>query len=161
MGAIQPLEPRLFSQIEVSGHRGSCWLWNGVKDDHGYGKMSLNGHEERVHRIMYKLVNGEIPNGLFVLHRCDTPACVNPDHLFVGTQKDNMQDCIKKGRFNAKGPTAEQSGTAKLTQREVNHIRFFYDMGATQTEIAEEYEVSISTISLIVRERTWKHSLVE
>ena len=76
-----------------------CWEWTGSVNDKGYGLIYVEGKSKRAHRITYQLFKSEIPKGLFICHHCDNPGCVNPEHLFVGTQKDNMQDCIRKGRF--------------------------------------------------------------
>ena len=75
----------------------SCWLWTGVTD-HGYGRISMQRKTLAAHRIAFEHFKGPIPDGLFVLHKCDNPPCCNPDHLFLGTHKDNMADCVAKGR---------------------------------------------------------------
>jgi len=84
-----------------------CWEWVAVTA-HGYGRISVRGVMVLAHRLSWIWANGEIPKGMFVLHKCDNPTCVNPNHLFLGTKKDNTQDCIRKGRFvyNAGGPGA-------------------------------------------------------
>lgn len=83
---------------------GGCWAWSGSKDGKGYGVISSrNGSKsspEKAHRVSYEKNFGSIPFGMLVCHKCDNPECTNPDHLFIGTQKDNMQDCSKKGRLN-------------------------------------------------------------
>lgn len=81
-----------------------CWVWLGSKSKRGYGKIGVGGGKspQGVHRVMWELVNGPIPTGLFVCHHCDNPPCCNPDHLFVGTAKDNVQDAISKGRMRAR-----------------------------------------------------------
>ncbi len=76
----------------------SCWLWEGARNTDGYGYLMVSGRYERVHREAYRVWIGPIPEGLSVLHHCDTPPCYNPDHLFVGTQADNMRDAMLKGR---------------------------------------------------------------
>jgi len=86
--------------------RDGCWLWSGSTDDFGYGKLSSrrgrSGSPERAHRVSFEKHYGEIPERAFVCHKCDNPECTNPDHLFLGTQKDNMMDCAKKGRISEK-----------------------------------------------------------
>lgn len=74
-----------------------CWEWQGPTN-HGYGYIRIDGPKRYMHRFSWELHNGEITDGLFVLHKCDNPSCVNPDHLFLGTQRDNVYDCIAKGR---------------------------------------------------------------
>ena len=100
-----PWERRFFEKVEVSGHRGTCWLWKAGVNTYGYGRFRLkvNGGWKQIaaHRLMYEFVYGEIPEGMNVLHKCDTPLCVNPEHLFLGDQQDNIQDAMSKGRFDA------------------------------------------------------------
>lgn len=86
--------------------KDGCWAWMGAKDSHGYGVLSSRfgaGHSpEKAHRVSYEKVNGKIKEGLVIRHKCDNPECTNPDHLEVGTQKDNMVDCSRRGRLNEK-----------------------------------------------------------
>ena len=84
---------------KTTKHPGGCWLFAGCKDSGGYGMIGVNGKGNKAHRISWATVNGPIPSGLMVLHRCDIPNCINPDHLFLGTQLDNMRDCKAKGRL--------------------------------------------------------------
>lgn len=87
---------------------GACWLWVAGVDRRGYGRFWARGHQHGAHREAYRLTYGEIPDGLFVCHRCDTPLCVRPSHLFLGSHAENMQDMVQKGRGSksAHGPTA-------------------------------------------------------
>ena len=100
----------------------TCWNWTGPRDKKGYGLGIYNkGRQPRIHRQSYELNIGPIPQGLHVLHKCDNPSCVRPDHLFLGTNFDNIQDRNKKGRMNhAKG---EQVSHCKLTPQQVLEIR--------------------------------------
>ena len=79
-----------------------CWPWNGVCDQHGYGRIHFMSSKVKAHRVSYEMMNGPIPDGLLVRHTCDNPNCVNPKHLCVGTQKDNMRDASDRGRISAK-----------------------------------------------------------
>ena len=136
-----------------------CWEWQGKLNSSGYGcfQENINGDkkEVRAHRESYRIFKGEIPEGMQVLHKCDNPKCCNPDHLWLGTHKDNMDDRNKKGRvFNGR-ERARVSG--KLTEEEVIEIRKLYKNGISQKEIQEKFKISQSQVSGILTYRFWKH----
>ncbi len=120
-----------------------CWLWTRPVSTGGYATLCVDGKGKRAHRLSWERHNGPIPIGLYVLHKCDTPSCINPEHLFVGTQKDNIQDAVKKGRM----------ATAVLSQKQVLVIR---DDARSSRTIAAEYGVTHRTILEIRRRETWK-----
>lgn len=126
-----------------------CWLWTAYCTPSGYGSFTLKNWPYRAHRASWILKYGTIPDGLLVLHKCDTPSCVNPDHLFIGTQSDNLKDAFRKGRISTKG---DNSRSRKLCTRDVAAI-----LAATgsQKEIASRYNVHHSTISLIKSRKIW------
>jgi hypothetical protein len=145
-----------------------CWSWLGAVDKDGYGVFGLSTHVKSVRapRHSYELCVSEIPRGLLVLHTCDNPSCVRPDHLFLGTSLDNMQDKVRKGRHvsglsihpecAAKG---EQHGMAKLTQEAVLDIRENYVPRKTPLKVfAKKYGVSCSNVHMVVMGQTWNHS---
>lgn len=152
-GSNLPLSKRIANktQKDITG----CLLFKGVLDAFGYGRIWANGKWNRVHRIVWTLVNGPIPPGKHVLHTCDVRNCINPKHLFLGTHKDNMQDAAIKGRLSNR-PTkcGENHGCHKLTDKEVRAIRKDKRL---QTIIAKEYGVTFQCISKIKNRRTWKH----
>jgi hypothetical protein len=134
----------------------SCWLWTASTSNGRYGNISYNssGDMIKAHRASYILAYGPIPNGLHVCHTCDTPLCVNPSHLFLGTSKDNHKDRNSKGR-QAKGTT---HGRNKLTELQVKEIRAKYiPRSYSTTKIAQEFGVSQSTIFNILKNKIWKH----
>lgn len=137
-----------------------CWLWLGCLL-RGYGVMSVNNKQQKAHRVSYELNKGKIPRGLFVCHRCDNPCCVNPDHLFLGTSAENTADKVAKGR-QANGPrlgrtqTGSHNANAQLTETQVAAIRAA--TGIFQKELAKQYGVSQSHISLIKRGGAWQES---
>ena len=97
-GKPEPMEIRFWRFVEKTE---GCWLWTGAKTGGGYGYIRRSGKEKMsAHRASWEMHNGPVPEGLWVLHRCDTPACVRPDHLFVGTRADNMRDAHEKGRID-------------------------------------------------------------
>ena len=132
-----------------------CWEWNAYKDRVGYGTFRIAERHQMAHRVAYQLYVGEIPAGLCVCHHCDNPRCVNPAHLFLGTQADNMRDRENKGRGVFPGLSGENHGSAKLTEAQVIEIRAKYGEGARQVDLAKEFGVTQSIISMIVCGRVW------
>jgi hypothetical protein len=105
------------------------------------------------HRVSWVLHHGPIPPGLLVCHRCDNPKCVNPDHLFLGTPKDNSQDMVRKGRVSQ----GDRHPYAKLTRRQVVRIRERAEAGHDPKRIARDYRVSTANVKHVIRRHTWKH----
>lgn len=139
-----------------------CWIWTGVLDGHDYGKMWFRGGIEKAHRIAWQLFNGRIPDGAWVLHRCDTPACVNPSHLFLGDRVANMRDMAKKGRqvFQAnpwKVRRGDRAAAAKLSEGDAITILERLRRGEHGAALAREYGVSKCTISALKVGRNWPH----
>lgn len=93
------LMERINEKIERITESG-CWIWTGYVTEYGYGRFRVNGKKKLIHRVMYEQIKGEIPNGMIACHICDIPSCVNPDHIFIGTDQDNVDDAIKKGRID-------------------------------------------------------------
>lgn len=150
-----PVGKKLLSRVEFA--ESGCWNWFGGKWRDGYGEVRVDGRMQAAHRVAYKEWVGRIPHGLYVLHHCDNPACINPAHLFVGDQYANMGDCKDKGRCgDHKG---ELNGRAILSEEDVVSIRKLYTQGVTITKLACEFKMSMGAIANIVRGRTWKHLL--
>lgn len=136
-----------------------CWEWNAGKFPDGYGALRIAGRAQLSHRVAYQLYVGEIPDGMCVCHRCDNRKCVNPDHLFLGTQADNIHDCENKGRGVHLGLSGEKNANAKLVEAQVIEILAKHANGARGVDLAKEYGVSRANISLIVCGRAWTNSL--
>lgn len=131
-----------------------CWEWTGAKCSSGYGTFRFNKKIESAHRISWILHN-KSPYGFCVLHKCDNPGCVRPDHLFLGTKKDNSDDMINKGRrFKF---IASANGMTKLSPKDIKPIRQKKREGRTIMSLANEYKVHASSICDIIYGRTWKH----
>lgn len=135
---------------------GGCLLWTGCLNRYGYGQISVGGKKTLAHRLAWLTENGPVPAGLHVLHRCDVPACINPAHLFLGTNADNMADKVAKGRSSS----GERHGRAKLTDAAVRSIRVRLAASETCASIARDFGVSRETISDIKTGRAWSHVAV-
>lgn len=134
---------------------GSCWEWLGHIEKRGYGVMSYNNKRDKAHRISWRIANNqEIPKGMVIMHLCDNPICVNPNHLKLGTQDDNMKDCKNKGRITKS--TGENHGRSKLTETDVLEIRRLIAKGKTNKEIANLHKTTTQNIQAIRINKTWK-----
>ena len=133
---------------------GSCWVWIASKNNKGYGNFSVSGKAVFAHRYSYALVNGQIPESKHVLHKCDNPPCVNPEHLFLGSPADNMADRDAKGRHV---PTpGESNGNAVLTAGLVAEIRSLYNTGEySQRTLAAIFKISQPHVSALVNNKRW------
>jgi len=130
-----------------------CWLWQGMVRPEGYGAASLSGRELRAHRLAWMLFRGEIAPGMVVCHKCDVRACVNPEHLFLGTSADNSQDMLNKGR-SLRG---ERHHNAKLTEDQVSRIKAMLAEDRLYiSEIAREFGVTPSAIRGIKQGKSWR-----
>ena len=133
-----------------------CWHWIGSRGKSGYGHFKFNEKTKRAHRISWEIVNGEIPHGFDILHKCDTPPCVNPSHLRIGTKSDNSQDREDKGRGG--DMNGENNGFCKLTRNKVIAIRQEYALGTTTSRrLAKSFGVSKTTILRIINKKNWVH----
>jgi HNH endonuclease len=134
-----------------------CWYWTGYLNDAGYGVIDLNRRGIRkvlrATRVYYEIKKGPIPDGYHICHRCDNPACVNPDHLFAGTREENMLDMINKGR----SPKGSKHGNAILKESDIADIRNLISKGFSMDEIAVKFNVSATAIYDIKAKRTWSH----
>jgi hypothetical protein len=130
--------------------RRGCWEWRASKTKFGYGKMMWRGRLEGAHRISWELFNGPPPAGMWVLHKCDTPSCTRPDHLFLGSPALNSNDMIfkRRAKFGGTGPT--------LTPKDVTEIRRWFAEGLSSTILAKSYGVDFTTIRNAITRRTWR-----
>jgi hypothetical protein len=147
-----PMPQRFLTKIVFGA--SDCWVWRSSVDSIGYGTFPFNG-EVKAHRVSYRMFKGEIPDGLFVLHKCDNRQCVNPDHLFLGTQKDNMIDMASKKRGKYPSLCGEKNPMAKLTKETVEEIRKMVESGSKQIDACKKFGVSPMTVSRIIRRESW------
>lgn len=161
------VEERLMSKVSVGAD--DCWRWTGSKFQSGYGMIIVSGKQRRAHRVMFEVINGPMPSGMIVCHKCDEPSCVNPNHLFLGTNADNSSDMVGKGR-QARGDrnamrrpemrdrfsrmfSGEASSFSKLTWDAVHQIR---EDDRSHSEISRALGVSQPTVTRIKNGKTWK-----
>lgn len=143
---------RVYSHvIELNG----CQVFTGSKDSCGYGRINRDGRLVRIHRAVWEKNNGEIPSGLVVCHSCDVRACINPEHLFIGTQAENIRDMDKKGR--RKILVGSQQGSSKLREQDIPNIRSRLNSGDSCELICKDYGVSPGLIRHIKKDRIWRH----
>jgi len=140
---------RFWSKVQRADAK-DCWLWTGHIASTGYGVFGCASQRFRAHRFAWMASRGPIPDGLEVCHRCDRTACVNPDHLFLGSRRDNHLDSVRKGRKRA-------WGLQKLNAEQVNDSRQRAAGGELQYILAREYGVAKNTVSGIVNRKSWAH----
>lgn len=144
---------RFFSNVDF----GDCWIWTGVTNSNGYGRFSLNNKFTLAHRFSHELFIGPIPEGRNVCHSCDNRLCVNPSHLWLGTQSENLRDAVQKGRMFRPNTRGSRNGNTPLRDADVRAIKRGLSLGARQKELARSYGVDVSTISNIKLGKTWSH----
>lgn len=138
---------------KISISENGCWNWQGVITEIGYGIFRRKGKKIKAHRHSYLIFKGEIPKGLFVCHTCDNRKCVNPEHLWLGTNKENAEDAAKKGRM----PRGENHFNSKIKEEDVLKIRNTYKFKKEKyIVIAKKYGVALSTIYNIINKKSWK-----
>jgi hypothetical protein len=134
------LATRLLSRVDRDSDPNGCWEWTGAKDAKGYGQIKVNGVLKRTHRVSYAVFMSVEPASLHVCHRCDNPSCIRPDHLFLGTNKQNMEDREKKGRgVRTSGP---KHHNFKVTDDMASDIRRSYGSGEKQRDIGARLGIS-------------------
>lgn len=141
--------------LDKSQNNDGCWLWTRSKTGGGYGVTTYKGKTTSSHRVSWEETYGPVPEGLFVLHRCDNPPCCNPAHLFLGTHLDNMRDKTLKNRNNA--ARGEKSGKSILTDDNVTQMRRLRNQGYTLKMLGDRFKISMSTVSIVCRGHTWRH----
>lgn len=152
------LEDRFWPKVEKTD---GCWIWTAFRDKHGYGQIGTGSKSSHAyaHRVSYEIEYGAIPYGKHVLHQCDNPSCVRPDHLFIGTHADNMADMTNKGRGKqiAAGRKGEENGNHRLTSDQVIEIKTGLRNGLSGRGLARKYGVSKTLIYYIRQGKTWAH----
>jgi hypothetical protein len=147
-----PLFERFIAKVKLSQN---CWEWQGCIQGDGYGSIRIDGTTQLAHRVSYRLFIGEIPDSLFVCHRCDNRKCVNPSHFFLGSNDQNIQDKVTKNRQWK--PLGELDPKAILTKEDVIKIRSLLKEGIKPLNLAEQFRISRSAIYHIKNGHAWNH----
>jgi hypothetical protein len=153
-------EIRFWDSFDMSAGPEACWLWARIPSGSGYGSLGIgkrwpNRKTYRAHKVMWQLINGPVPHGLFVCHHCDNRLCVNPRHLFLGTQTDNMVDMVRKGR--AAKAHGENNNNSKLSVDDVKAIRGLSAAGFCRYSIGAAFGIVHSHVTQISTRRRWAH----
>ena len=143
------LEPVFWSRVDKSSGPDACWPWTLARHNHGYGQMGFRGKVWYAHRLAWRFTHGTIPKGLHVLHRCDNRPCCNPDHLFLGTHRENLDDMVTKGR----SPRGASRWNARLTEAQVREILRRAD--ERTSALGHEFGVARQTVRDIIARTTW------
>lgn len=142
---------RFWSKVRFTD---SCWLWESAGDANGYGRFRVGRRVRLAHRVAWELTFGPVPEGGLVLHHCDNPPCVRPDHLYVGTYRDNAQDMLARNRrAYSRG---EEHPSARLTLSQVEEIRRLAGSGWSHRRLAALFGVGKSTVTSVLSGRTWR-----
>jgi len=145
---------RLFSN--ASKKDTGCWEWTKCRDPYGYGVIRINSSNFRAHRLSWVATHGHMAQEFCVLHKCDNPSCINPEHLFLGTHQDNARDCAQKMRQAR--PKGESNGQSILTEKKVRLLREFYtELLPKQNSLAKIAGVAPSSISQVLNRKAWSH----
>lgn len=144
---------RFWIKVDTSGE---CWVWTASTQRRGYGQLEIKYKPVIASRVSWQIHYGDIPDGLFVLHSCDNPPCVRPEHLFLGTAADNARDMDTKQRRVNVPHYGENHGMAKLTENQVSEIRQRIAAGEMQKDIAADFKISRATVSAINKRRLWR-----
>lgn len=145
------LYTRFWANVET-GENDACWEWKGRRNSSGYGIFDHNNRPNIASRFCFEMQNGPLPSDIFVCHRCDNPACVNPRHLWPGTHRENMKDAVSKGRTRNAPRYGSASNKAKLSEDAVHHIRASMD---PVKELASAYHVSTTAIRKVLNRENW------
>lgn len=152
---------RFWSKVNKNGtipvhhpELGPCWEWMGGGNGKGYGQVRINYRQMGTHQVAWELMHGRVPRDLWVLHKCNNPNCMNPDHLFLGTAKDNTSDMIRKNRRRPYMGYSTGTKRHHLTAEEILTLKTRYANGESQTALARDFDVSRVTVSNILKGKT-------
>ena len=158
-GAVDHQDIRTMQFWKKVDTSGDCWEWQGMKYPTGYGRFGWKGKVAYAHRVSWEITNGPIPDGMVIMHTCDNPSCVRPDHLQLGTQTENMKDRDRKGRFRMpEYHRGDSHPSSKMNSSTVLKMRSLYDRGlATPADLARSFGYKYNTVWSAVMRHSWKH----
>lgn len=157
--SVDTPQERFWKKVDKTS---SCWLWMGKKTSRGYGDFAVRIGKKilnfRAHRYSWEMIKGSIPTGSLVCHKCDNPPCVNPEHLYLGTQSDNIRESVKKRRHSTCHYKGENNPGAKITKEIIMEIRNSYiPRKITQQFLAHKFNLTQSYVSEILSRKVWSH----
>ncbi|TWS25575.1 hypothetical protein FK530_22920 [Tsukamurella conjunctivitidis] len=155
MGHTKPIDEQFWPKV-AKGSESECWEWTASRRPTGYGQMRRLGKNLKAHRVSWEIHNGPIPDGFVVMHTCDNPPCVNPKHLRIGSQFDNLADMRAKARGVTTHHVGEMNPASKLTTPEVKDLRRRHEGGESIRALARSFSVDRKTVSDITRRNIWK-----
>jgi len=142
--------------------QSGCIEWQGATTTHGYGQLSMNGEIFYTHRLSYEIYKGEIEDGLQINHRCHNECCVNPEHLYMGTQQENVRDAVVEGEYVSNFGIGDEHFNSKLCEDDVIELRKLYSTGDyTYEELGRKFNVNENTVGEAIRGDTWSHVTME
>ena len=148
---IQIMKDKIQKNISIND--SECWIWRGAKHRQGYGNISFNKKNQLLHRVAWQIYKGDIPGNLLVCHKCDVTSCCNPEHLFLGTQQDNVDDAVTKKKFEKRAKLKRRN---KLNYEQVQEIKKLHSLGSTRKELREKFSVGETCIAKILTGVSWK-----
>lgn len=144
-----------FEEKFIPVTESGCWIWTAYTNADGYGQINADNRMKKAHRVSWELYNGVIPDSMCICHKCDTPSCVNPNHLFLGTHTENIQDMFLKGRADLKH--GSKHGRTELSEEDVISMRKKCNEGTPQQYFADKHGINKGTVSKIILRKTWRH----
>lgn len=154
------MDALLYARLEAKSipePNTGCWLWMGAANPRGYGNVWVDGVSTTAHRAMLIAIHGPVAREMDACHKCDTPACINPEHLFLGTRQTNMADMRAKGRAGYTGLLGQANHKARLTEDVIRAIRSAYAAGEGTRALAERHAITMTHVRHIVAGKAWRH----
>ena len=157
MTYLNTVKERFMAKVDTTSSPIGCWIWNASTRSNGYGKFRVKGMYWGAHRFSFFMFIGPVPHDLFVCHSCDNKSCVNPDHLWLGSNKDNLDDAVRKGLHGKNLKRGETQHASIFTDADVLIMRRLANKNFTHGQIADLFDVERRCVSKVISRTTWKH----